>query len=533
MTKTTYDVVIIGSGAGGGMAAHALTRLGAKCAMLDAGPMVDLEHDRSLVAVHDLPYRGFGKPGRFPHVTQASEFDANMWADEKQNPYTYPKDDPYYWVRIRAVGGKTLRWGRASWRLSDFEFRAKDHDGFGDNWPIRLADLAPYYDRVEPLFRVSGRNEGLPQLPDGKLLADESRDSASIERFAASCRKLGIATTKPRRATGTLASSVNLLLPEAIGTGNLTLVPNAVVREISVDPATGLASGAHYVDRRSKREYHVKGRYVVLSASTLESTRILLNSASRQHPNGLGNSSGVLGHYLFDQFYMKRVVTAIVPEAKGGRAPRNLMGGGGYVVRFRNVDKREKDFIRGYTYDFGSGGTPPPELLPLYGEPLLREMENLRGAAFSMTTMGEVLPRFENHVRINKDVLDEWGIPALHIEQKYGDNEKAMARDARRMAEEMCRGAGFEILASHDRMVPPGESIHELGTCRMGSDAKRSVLNGFNQSHDVRNLYVVDGSSFVSGGAQNPTLTLLALSLRAAEHLAAGRKGTIAGVSGK
>ncbi len=524
MTKTTYDVVIIGSGAGGGIAAHTLTKLGAKCVMLDAGPIVDMERDRTLVPVHDLPYRGFGKPGRFPHVTQASEFDANMWADEKQNPYTYPKDDPYYWVRIRAVGGKTLRWGRASWRLSDLEFRARDHDGYGENWPVRLADLAPYYDRVEPMFRVSGRNEGLRQLPDGKLLVDESRDSESVKRFAASCKKLGITTTKPRRATGTLASSVNLLLPPALETGNLSLVPNAVVRQISVDPGTGLANGVHFVDRRSKREYHVKGRAVVVSASTLESTRILLNSATRQHPNGLGNSSGVLGRYLFDQFYMKRVVTAIVPEAKGGQAARGLMGGGGYVVRFRNVDRREKEFIRGYTYDFGSGGTPPAEMLPLYGEALLKEVEQLRGAAFSMTTMGEVLPRYENHVRVNKDVADEWRIPALHIEQKYGENERAMARDARHMAEEMCRGAGFEILASHDEMVPPGESIHELGTCRMGTDRKTSVLNGFNQAHDVGNLYVVDGSAFVSGGAQNPTLTLMALAMRASEHLAEQRK---------
>lgn len=507
------------------MAAHTLTKLGAECLMLDAGPIVDMEKDRSLVAVHDLPFRGFGRPGRFPHVTQASEFDANMWADETENPYTYPKDDPYYWVRIRAVGGKTLRWGRASWRLSDYEFRGKDHDGFGENWPIRLADLAPYYDRVEPLFRVAGRNEGLPQLPDGKLLADDSRDSVSVQRFIASCKKLGIATTKPRRASGTLASSVNLLLPDALATGKLSLVPNAVVRQISVDPNTGLANGVHYVDRRSKREYHVRGKAVVVSASCLESTRILLNSASRQHPNGLGNSSGTLGRYLFDQFYIKRVVTAVVPEAKGGKGARDLMGGGGYVVRFRNLEKREKDFLRGYTYDFGSGGTPPPELMPQYGKALLEELENLRGAAFSMTAMGEVLPRYENHVRINKDQADHWGIPVLHIEQKYGENELAMAKDARRMAEEMCRGAGFEILASHDRMVPPGESIHELGTCRMGDDPAKSVLNGFSQSHDVKNLYVVDGSAFVSGGAQNPTLTLLALALRASEHLARQLRG--------
>jgi choline dehydrogenase-like flavoprotein len=518
-SRSDHEVVIVGSGAGGGMAAWTLTRMGVKCLVLEAGPAIDFDRDRSMVAVHDLPYRGFGRPGRFPHVTQASEFDANLWADEKQNPYTYASNEPYYWVRIRAVGGKTVRWGRASWRLSDLEFRCKDHDGFGANWPIRLADLAPYYDRVEPMFHVTGRNEGLAQLPDGKLIVDESRDSVSVQRFVESARKLGIATTKPRRATGTLASSVNLLLPEAQATGKLALVSNAVVREISVD-STGRVNGVHYVDRRSKRDYFVKARVVVVSASTLESTRILLNSISGRYPNGLGNSSGVLGHYLFDQFYVKNIVTAVVPEGKGGKGPRNLMGGGGYVVRFRNVDHREKNFIRGYTYDFYSGGTPSPQYLPSYGDVLFRQLDELRGAAFGMTAMGEVLPRFENHVRINRDVKDEWGVPVLHISQKYGENEHAMAKDASDMGEAMCRGAGFEILARHSQMVPPGESIHELGTCRMGDDPRQSVLNGFNQSHDVKNLFVVDGSSFVSGGAQNPTLTILALSMRASEHLA-------------
>ena len=515
-----HEVIIIGSGAAGGMAAHTLTKLGVKCIMLEAGPMLDLERHRVLKPVADLPYRGFGTPDRFPHVTQASEFDENLWADEKQNPYTYDPGNPYYWVRMRMVGGKTLRWGRASWRLSDYEFKCKDHDGFGENWPISLKDLDPYYERAETLFRITGRNEGLPQLPDGKIIADESRDPTSVQRFIASAKKLGVPTTKARYAPGTFASSVNVLLPDALATGNLQIVNNAVVREITVDRNTGLANGVHYIDRRSKQEFFVPARAVIVAASTLESCRLLLNSKSRQYPNGLGNSSGVLGHYLFDQFYVKSVVTAIVPEAKGGRATRSLMGGGGYVVRFRNVKDKHKDFIRGYTYDFGSGGTPNPRYIPLYGDALLKELANLNGAAFGMTTMGEVLPRKENFVRINPNVKDEWGIPALHITHKYTENEFAMAKDSMEMAEQMCRGAGFEILAKHSQMVPPGESIHELGTCRMGSDPKKSVLNAFNQSHDVRNVFVPDGSSFVSGGAQNPTLTILALAMRSSEYLA-------------
>ncbi len=525
---TDYDVLIIGSGASGGMAAHTLTKLGVSCLMLDAGPLLDFDRDKSLKAVYDLPYRGFGEPGRFPHVTQASEFDANLWADEKQNPYTYDPKDPYYWVRIRMIGGKTLRWGRASWRLSDFEFKGKDHDGQGDNWPVSLKDLSPYYDRAEPMFRVSGRKEGWPQLPDGIFLADESRDSLSVQRFLDSARKMQVPTTKQRRSTGSLASSVNLLLPDALVTGKLKIVPNAIVREISVDKDTGRANGAHFVDRLSKRDFFAPAKAVVVGASCLESTRLLLNSKSRQHPNGLANSSGVLGHYLFDQFYVKNVVTAIVPEARGGKAPRNLMGGGGYIPRFRNLADREKNFVRGYAYDFGSGGTPSAKYIPLYGEALLKELAELQNTAFSLTTMGETLPRFEHHVRINPNVKDEWGIPSLHITQRYTDNEYAMAKDSMNVAEELCKGAGFEVLSKHFEMVPPGESIHELGTCRMGANPKTSVLNGFNQTHDIRNLFVMDGSSFVSGGSQNPTLTILALSMRASEYLAEGmRKGEI------
>ena len=512
MAKQTYDVLIIGSGASGGMAAYALTKLGVKCLMLDAGPLIDPEKQRVLRPVYDLPYRGFGKPGRFPHVTQASEFNANMWADEKDNPYTYDPSDPYYWVRIRLVGGKTLAWGRASWRLSNYEFKGKDHDGFGENWPIEYKDLAPFYDRVEPLFRVSGRKEGLEQLPDGVFLPDESRDSASVQRFLAAAKRMDVPTTKQRRSTGTLASSYNLLLPAAMETGNLTLTPNAVVRELTTDKATGKVNGAHFVDRISGREFHVSAKAVMLGASCLESTRILLNS-------NIANSSGVLGHYLFDQFYVKNVVQAIVPEARGGNAPRQLMGGGGYIVRFRNLKSREKNFLRGYSYDFGSGNSPGPQYFPAYGQELWEKVTAHQGTGFSLTTMGEVLPRFENFVRINSAKRDRWGIPVLHIRHKYTDNEFNMAKDSMNVAEELCRSAGFEILAKHWEMVPPGESIHELGTCRMGADPKKSVLNGWNQSHDIKNLFVIDGSAFASGGAQNPTLTILALALRASEYM--------------
>ena len=516
MPTKDYDVLIIGSGASGGMAAYALTKLGLKCLMLEAGPLVDFQRARVPKAVFELPYRGFGTPGKLPHILQANEFTENQWVDEKEVPYTHDPKTPYNWVRVRMVGGKSLFWARMSFRLSDYEFKAADHDGFGENWPIRYADLAPYYDRVEPIFRVSGRKEGLKQLPDGVFLEDNSPWSESMNAFIGAAKKRDIPVTKMRRATGQgqFASSFNLLLPDAMDSGNLTVVPNAVVREITVDRNTGLVDGAHFFDRHSKREMHAKARAVILGASCLESTRILLNSK-------IANSSGALGHYLHDQTYIGQGVQAIVPQAKDGKAPRGLMGGGGYVPRFVNLKKgNEENFIRGYAYDFSTGGSPDPKYIPLYGEELEKAMASYRGAGVSVTIMGEVLPRYENFVALDPKVTDAWGIPVLHIQAKYGDNEQKMCKHAMDTFEELCRSAGFEILAKHDQAFPPGYSIHELGTCRMGDDPKKSVLNKWNQSHDIKNLLVVDGSSFVTGGSQNPTLTILALALRASEHLA-------------
>jgi choline dehydrogenase-like flavoprotein len=515
MARTEYDVLIIGSGASGGMAAHTRTKQGASCLLLEAGPLPDFERHRGLRQAHELPYRGFGKPGRLPHVNQANEFNANIWVDEKQVPYTHDPAEPYNWVRVRMVGGKSLFWARMSFRLSDYEFKAKDHDGFGENWPIRHADLAPYYERVEAIFRVSGRKEGLAQLPDGNFVEDTSPYSESVQRLSAAAGKQGIPVTKIRRSLGDgrLASSFNLLLPEALATGKLTIVSDAVAARVTVDKNTGLANGAMFFDRRSGREMQAKARRVVVAAACLESTRLLLNS-------GIANSSGALGHYLIDQFYVSPGVQAIVSEARGGDPPSGLMGGSGYMPRFRNLKSKERDFLRGYAVDFYSGGSPQPRFIPAYGEELHKTLEATAGAAISFTIMGEVLPRFENHVRLDDSVVDEWGIPVLRVQARYSDNEFNMSRDAMNTLAGLCEDAGFEVIAKNDKMYPPGHSIHELGTCRMGDDPAKSVLNKWNQSHDVKNLFVVDGSSFVTGGSQNPTMTILALSMRASEYLA-------------
>jgi choline dehydrogenase-like flavoprotein len=523
MKKEDYDVLIIGSGASGGMAAHTLTQKGIKCLMLDAGPPVDFQRHRGLKPVHELPYRGFGQPGKLAHVYQANEFNANIWVDEQQIPYTHDPKEPYNWVRVRLLGGKTLFWGRMSFRLSDYEFKAKDHDGFGDNWPISYADLAPYYDRVEPIFRVSGRKEGWPQLPDGVFVDDPSPDTEAVRRFAAAARPHGLTVTKIRRSLGSgqLASSANLLLPDAMATGNLQIISNAIAREITVDKKTGLVNGVHFVDRQSRRELHAKARVVVAAASCLESTRLLLNSR-------IANSSGALGHYLHDQFYITNAVVAVVPEARDGRGGRGIVGGSGYVPRCQNLGKKDKNYLRGYAYDFYTGGTPDIRYYPTWGEELQRQYNSCRGAGFTGSVMGEVLPRYENYVSIDKSVVDAWGIPVLNFRARYGENEFSMAKDAVDTIAEVCRAAGFEVLHKNDKMNPPGYSIHELGTCRMGDNPKTSVLNKWNQSHDIKNLFVVDGSSFVTGGTQNPTLTILALAMRAAEYLAEElRKGNL------
>jgi choline dehydrogenase-like flavoprotein len=515
MAEEIVDVLIIGSGHSGGMAAKVLTEKGISCLMLNAGPIADVHKDTELKPAYALPFRGFKQPGRLPHVFQSNEFNANTWVDEQEVPYTYDPKQPYNWVRVRLFGGRSLFWSRQSFRLSDYEFKGKSHDGFGDDWPINLADLAPYYSRVEEIFRVRGRADGLPQYPDGNFVPDDSPWSGCMQRFIAAGKQMGIPVCKPRSSEGVngLASSVNLLLPDAFATGKLKAIPNVVVRELGVDKNTGLVNEVHFVDRLSRREMSVRARVVVLAAGTLESTRLLLNSR-------LANSSGVMGHYLIDQVYGPGIVCS-VPEARDGKATPGLMGGGALIPRFRNLDTQAKKFIRGYALNVSSSTHQmDPRNFAAYGEELQKKLDSYSGSGFSTGIMGEVLARYENHVSIDKTVVDAWNIPVLRIDTKYTDNEFNMARDAVDTSIELAQAAGFEVLSKNYDPNPPGYSIHELGTCRMGDDPKTSVLNKWSQSHDIKNLFVVDGSSFVSSGWQNPTMTIVALAMRSSEYLA-------------
>ena len=328
IANETWDVLIIGSGHAGGMAAKILTESGIRCLMLNAGPVADVTRDAENKHSYELPFRGFRPPGRVDHVFQANEHNANVWVAEQEVPYTFEAEQPYNWVRVRLFGGRSLFWSRQSFRLSDYEFKAHSHDGFGEDWPISHSDLAPYYARVEGIFQVTGALDGPSQMPNGNFVIDSSPWCPAMQRFIAAGKSVGMPVCKQRTAVGRdgLASSVNLLLPDAERTGKLTSLANAVVREITIDKYTGLPNGCHFVDRLSHREMTVKARVVVLAAGTLESTRLLLNS-------NLANSSGLVGRYLMDQIYGAGVICS-VPEARNGHSGE-VMGSSAIVPRDR------------------------------------------------------------------------------------------------------------------------------------------------------------------------------------------------------
>ncbi|MBI3650656.1 MAG: GMC family oxidoreductase [Acidobacteria bacterium] len=554
-----YDAIIVGSGATGGWAAKELTEKGLRVLVLEAGRKLDPLNDFTEHKwPYEMPYRGFGNQQEYQRTQPiqsrnyaCDEYGRHLFVNDIENPYTTPADKPFYWIRSRQVGGRSIPWGRQTYRLSNYDFKAKSHDGYGDDWPISYEEIAPYYDKVEEFIGISGSVENLPQLPDSKFLppmaftCGELKLKKAVEHLGDPLRRVIIGRaailTKPihqgtpnaRAAchwcghcdrgctTGSYYSSPASTLPAAARTGRMKLITHAVVSHVIVDPHTGKARGVQYLDGLTRTPREVFGKTVVLCAGTLESTRILLHSTSPLYPNGLANSSGVLGHYLMDHC-KQGGADGVMPMLNKKSMEQDGRANGIYVPRFRNVKTRHDKFIRGYGFQGSSGQSlyAHAKNLQGFGGEFKKSVRDEHPWSIRLFGYGECLARFENHVSLDKNVVDKWGIPALHIEMAFGDNEREITKDMGDTAEEMLRAAGAqEIKTRRGPLSIPGFSVHETGTARMGNDPKTSVLNKFNQAHDVKNLFVTDGASFVSSSNQNPTLTMMALTARACDYL--------------
>ncbi len=559
LKQETYDAIIVGSGATGGWAAKELTAKGLRVVVLEAGRKLDPRKDfTEHTWPYELEFRGFGNRREMQRTQPiqslcyaCTEYGRQFFVNDLENPYTTPPDKPFRWIRARQVGGRTIPWGRLAYRLSNYDFKAASHDGYGEDWPIGYEDIAPYYDRVEEFIGVTGSHEQLPQLPDGKFLppmaltcgeqvlkkaVDKMGDPLRrviIGRAAILTRPIHQGTPDARAAchwcghcdrgcsTGSYFSSPASTLPAAARTGRMTLITHAVVSNVVVDRDTGKAKGVHYVDGITRTHREVFGKVILLCAGTLESTRIMLNSTSSLYPNGIANSSNVLGHYLMD--HIKRGgATGTLPMLDTKRLEQDGRANTIYVARFRNLKAKHERFIRGYGLQGNSNQSlsEHSKNIPGFGSRFKQAVRSDHPWSVNLSGYGECLARYENQVSLNKDVVDAWGIPVLHIDMAWSDNEHEMVKDMGEASEEMLRAAGAEDIRV--RLVtdsPPGFSIHEVGTARMGSDRKKSVLNRFNQAWDVKNLFVTDGSSYVSNGCQNPTLTMMALTARACDYL--------------
>ena len=565
MQNESYDAVIVGAGASGGWAAKRLSEAGLRVALVDAGrPHTDADF-REHRPNFDLPYRGRASSvvtrtrPRQAECYACTEHNYDWFVNDLEEPYTTPADKPFSWQgRVRLTGGRTNVWARQSYRLSDLDFKAASIDGVGQDWPLEYADLAPYYDVVEDYVGISGQAEGAYELPDGHFLppmpltcAEQQIRQHARSRFGRTVtigRSANL--TRPHRgraachycgpcergcSTRSYFNAAFTTVADAIATGRCTHIPHAMVYEVLMDPATGRARGIAYIDRRTHEVHEVRGRVVALCAQALESVRILFNSSTRQHPAGLANSSGVLGHYLQDHVWNGGGARGEFPDFPGTPTlDRPNRPNGFYVIRFRNTKAgpRWPGFLRGYGmqggwgdgvgFTWGAGG---------FGEAYKRAL--LSGVhTINIGGFGECLPRFENFVELDRGVVDAWGIPVLRIHMQWSENERAMIPDMAVAAAEMLEAAGarnVEPWTVPDRM--PGMGIHETGVARMGTDPKTSVLNAFQQAHDVKNLFVMDAAGFPSSGCQNPTLTIMALAVRSSDYLLeCARRGNCRGV---
>jgi choline dehydrogenase-like flavoprotein len=533
-----YPVIVIGSGASGGMAAWNLTRQGIDVLLLDAGD----KFERSQFWTHVRPWEAQERAARRERPPQ-------FFLDRTEQPYLTPDDRPFELTRVWGLGGKTNVWGRVSLRYSEMDLKAADRDGWEIPWPIAYADIAPYYDRVEELIGVCGGTDDSDALPGSKFLQPAPAPRCAERLLQKAMRKLDIPVVAGRRAnmtrptrgfpachycgncgagcdTASFFCSADHLLPFALGTERLEIRSNAVAARILTD-GNGLARGVQYFDRHSGAEREVSGKVIVVGASCVDSTRILLNSTSTRHPNGLGNGSDVIGRYLCEQIRLN--VTGYLP-ALVGTPTRNDRGIGGehiYTPRFNHRPGHRRDYLRGFGIQYWNTGASSfgahygSESIPGFGAELKKEIKRRHPAWFEIHPFGEVLPYAHNRITVDRERVDRYGVPLLKIDYRIGENERKMTEHMADAVEEIVKAAGG-VLVNYERgdLDAMGSAIHEHGTCRMGADPKRSALNRFNQMHEVKNVFVVDGSAFPNASEKNPTLTILALSWRATDHLA-------------
>jgi choline dehydrogenase-like flavoprotein len=551
----TYDAIVIGSGISGGWVAKELCDKGLKTLVLERGRQVEhiKDYPTATMETWQMPYRG-GLPPTFKEENPVAskcyalnDFTEHFFVKDQEHPYVQEK--PFDWIRGYQVGGKSLLWARQTQRWSPYDFEGPARDGYAVDWPIRYDDLADWYTHVEHFAGISGNKDGLDTLPDGDFLPPmelncvEKHFQQSIRKhyddrhmIAGRCahltevrdihRQQGRGNCQYRHYCyrgcpyGAYFSSNSSTIPWAAKTGNLTMRPDSVVHSIIYDEDRGRASGVKVIDANTKEEVEYFARVIFVNASTINTNLLLLNSTSTRFPEGLGNDSGTLGKYVAFHNYRARVTAKMdqyMDQYYVGRRPN-----GGYIPRFRNVKKQDADFLRGYAVyisasreDWGRDGDTPD-----FGADFKRQMMTPGEWSIFVMAMGETLPKESNQVSLHPELKDAWGMPQLVTSIDYDDNDEKMILDFHLQASEMLDKAGFKDIATVDTGQAPGLDIHEMGGCRMGRDPKTSMLNEWNQMHAVNNVYVTDGACMTSTSTQNPSLTYMALSARAAHHAA-------------